>query len=475
MKTATPFNVRFLGAAGTVTGSKYLIEAAGKKLLVDCGLFQGLKELRLRNWEPLPVDASTIDCVLLTHGHLDHVGYLPLLIRQGFSGKIHATSPTVEIAKLILLDSAKIQEEDAERANLHGYSKHSPAKPLYTIKEAEKVFGHFQPECEDEWIDLGENVACRFRYNGHIIGSTFIELRVADKVIVFSGDVGRFEDPLLYPPQQPEYADILFIESTYGGKAHQEQPKNQLGKAIHTAMQRNGTIIIPSFAVERTQLLMYYLWELQNEGAIPDLPIYMDSPMGTHVLDIFRKHNSWHKLIPSVYAAICKRIRIINKPEETFRVAKSPGTKIIIAASGMASGGRVLTYFEQLIGNPDTTVLLVGHQGEGTRGRALLEGAKEIKMRGKYWKVKANIVLIEGLSAHADQRELIQWLSSLENKPERIFIVHGEPEGSAALKAKLMEVYAFESTIPQQNDLVDMGTATQEADQPSAQPVKQVQ
>jgi metallo-beta-lactamase family protein len=456
MKMNELFKVQFLGAAGTVTGSKYYIETAGKKFLVDCGLFQGLKELRLRNWNSLPIDCSALDFVLLTHGHLDHVGYLPLLIKQGFKGKIYATLPTVEIAKLILLDSARIQEEDAERANAQHYSKHQPAKPLYTVKEAEQVFSHFQSEPEDEWIEMTDDLAFRFRYNGHIIGSVFIELRIGNRRVVFSGDVGRIEDPLLYPPMQPEHADILFIESTYGAKIHQEHPKEQLGKAIYEALQRNGTIIIPSFAVERTQLLMYYLWELHKEHAIPDIPIYMDSPMGSRMLDIFRKHGSWHKLVPPIYAEMCKRIHIVNKQEETYKLAANKEPKIIIAASGMASGGRVLIYFDKLIGNPDTTILLVGHQGEGTRGRALLDGAEEIKLHGKFIHVRANVVNIEGLSAHADQSELVHWLANLENKPEHVFIVHGEPEGSIALKGKLKQVYDINSEIPRQDEVFQL-------------------
>ena len=270
-------NIQFLGASGTVTGSKYLVELSGKKILVDCGLFQGLKELRLLNWQDLPFDVSSLDAVILTHGHLDHVGYLPLLVKQGFRGKIHATQPTIEIARLILLDSAKIQEEDAKRANRYGYSKHHPAKPLYTAEEAENVFPMFQVESVGQWINIAAVFTFRLRYNGHII-STFIELKAANKTIVFSGDIGRPEDPLLFAPKRPEQADILLIESTYGDRLHADHPKEQLADAINKAAAKNGTIIIPTFAVERTQLLMYYLWKLKNENRIPDLPVYMDSP-----------------------------------------------------------------------------------------------------------------------------------------------------------------------------------------------------
>lgn len=446
-------SIQFLGAAGTVTGSKYLVELSGQKLLMDCGLFQGLKELRLLNWDTLPFDVSSLDAVILTHGHLDHVGYLPLLVKQGFKGKIHATEPTIEIAKLILLDSAKIQEEDAKRANQFGYSKHHPAKPLYNTAEAESVFPLFQKQDIDNWIKLSDLFSFRMRYNGHILGATFIELKAADKVIVFSGDIGRKEDPLLFPPQKPEKADVLLIESTYGGRIHSLNPEVHLAEVINKAARKNGTIIIPVFAVERAQLLMYYLWKLKNEGLIPDLPIYIDSPMGQDVLKIFSRHDSWHKLSHSESREINQDIQVVSKQNETIKLAESKAPKIVLAASGMATGGRVLTYFEYYLDQKSATILMVGFQGEGTRGRALLDGAEEIKMRGKYWKVNADCVLVEGLSAHADQSELIDWVNQLTQKPEKIFIVHGEPEGSIALKTKLLEVYDYESILPERNSI----------------------
>jgi len=445
-------SIQFLGAAGTVTGSKHLLRIENKIILIDCGLFQGLKELRLRNWENLPVDASEIDMVLLTHGHLDHVGYLPCLVRQGFKGTIHGTAPTLDIARLILLDSARIQEEDAERANAHGYSKHSPAKPLYTVNEAEQVGRYFQEEILDSWIPIDASSAFRFRYNGHILGATFIELWAHDQKFVFSGDVGRIEDPLLFEPKRPEQADVLIIESTYGNRIHPLHAKERLKTVILEALERGGPIIIPSFAVERTQMLMLYIWELWKEDAIPDIPVYMDSPMGTHVLSIFRKFGQWHKLSAEICDEITNRIRLIRKMDETLELAKSRSPKIILAASGMASGGRVLSYFEHFIGDSSATILLVGYQGEGTRGRALLEGAEEIKMRGKYWPVRACIAQVEGLSAHADQQELIHWVGALHNKPSRVFIVHGETDGALGLQAKLKEVYGMEAEIPEMNE-----------------------
>lgn len=448
MKHTANVTVQFLGAAGTVTGSKYLIDTPHQRLLVDCGLFQGLKELRLLNREPFPVNPASIDAVILTHGHLDHVGYLPLLVKHGFSGPIYATQPTEEVARLILLDSARIQEEDAERANRGGYSKHSPAEPLYTVKDAEAVFPLFCKRESNEWITIAEDCSFRMQYNGHIIGATFVELQIGVKRLVFSGDIGRPKDPLLFPPQKPDRADFLFIESTYGNRIHEEDPKKQLAEAILKAVEKNGTILIPSFAVERTQLLMYYLWELRQEKIIPHIPIYMDSPMGTRVLDVFRNNLQWHRISPAVADRIRDCIHVIRKPEETVQLAKNSAPKIIIAASGMATGGRILTYFEHFLGDSRATILLVGYQGEGTRGRALLDGADELKMRGKYWKVRADIALVEGLSAHADQPELIDWMSNLRARPEQVFIVHGEQESAEALKMKIEEVYQLECTIP---------------------------
>ncbi len=453
---ATKLKIQFLGAAGTVTGSKYLVEAGDKKILVDCGLFQGLKELRQRNWDKLPFDVSQIDFVLLTHGHLDHVGYLPLLIKQGFKNNIYATTPTVEIAKLILLDSAKIQEEDANKANVFKYSKHHPAKPLYNTKEAEAVFPLFNTMPIDKWIDIDPNTSFRFQYNGHILGACFIELKLHGKIIVFSGDIGRVEDPLLRAPAKPELADVIVIESTYGNRLHPPNSKQLLAIEVNKAVERSGTIIIPSFAVERTQLLMFLLWQLKTEKKIPLIPIYMDSPMGTHVLEIFHHNMDWHKLTLEESVQMCSEIRIVHDESQADNLVKNKIPKIIIASSGMATGGRVLSYFEKYLGDPTATVLLAGYQGEGTRGRALLDGAKEIKMRGKFWPVKANVSMIDGLSAHADQKELLTWLNKIVNEPSQIFVTHGEKQSSKEFAETIKEEYNWNVGIPQLNQIIEL-------------------
>jgi metallo-beta-lactamase family protein len=449
MSENNKITVQFFGAAGTVTGSKHLLEYNGLKILVDCGLFQGTKELRKRNWETLPFDASSLDGVLLTHGHLDHVGYLPLLVKQGFSGPIYATHPTMDIARLILFDSARIQEEDAERANKGGYSKHHPAKPLYTTTDVEAVIPLFRQQPLDTWIPLSPESSFRMHYNGHILGSVFIELKMGDKTLVFSGDLGRPEDPLLHVPQKPRYADIVFIEATYGNKIHPGNPKHALADAINNAIKKPGVIIIPSFAVERTQLIMHYITQLRAENAIPVVPVYMDSPMAAHVMDAFAQHTKWHRLSPAEYGEIRKNIRIITRPDQTEKLVKDRMPKIVIAAAGMASGGRVLSYFEHFIEDHRTTILLVGHQAEGTRGRALLDGAARIKMRGRYLDVRADIVQVQGLSAHADRNELTGWLSDLTEAPEQIFIIHAENDGANGLKDALKREYGYTCTIPQ--------------------------
>ncbi|MES2139690.1 MAG: MBL fold metallo-hydrolase [Bacteroidota bacterium] len=448
--------IHFLGAAGTVTGSKYLIETQSKNILVDCGLFQGLKELRLLNWEKLPFDVAKIDMVLLTHGHLDHVGYLPRLVSEGFLGEIWGTAPTLDIAKIILEDSARIQEEDAERANEEGFSKHKPAKPLYDTKDVIKTLPLFRPQLLDKWIEIDKEISCCFKYNSHIIGATFIELKIQNKIIVFSGDIGRSNDLLMYPPQKPEVADVLFIESTYGDRLHPEHSEENLIEIINTASKKQGTIIIPGFAVERIQMLMYLLWKLRKKGVIPNLPIYMDSPMGTNVLDVFEQYPSWHKLPMDECKEMLEDIKQIRTIQETYKLATSGLPKIIIAASGMASGGRILTYFVQYLGQASATILLVGYQAKGTRGRALLEGATEVKLFGKYFPVKAKIENAEGLSAHTDQKGLIGWMAELKQKPEHIFIVHGEAQAAEALREKIKETYGWNCEIPFLNETINI-------------------
>lgn len=449
--------VTFLGAAGTVTGSKFLVSYQGTRILIDCGLFQGLKELRLMNWEPLPVPASNIDMVILTHGHLDHVGYLPRLHKQGFSGLIYGTAPTLAVARIILEDSAKINEEDAERANKEGYSKHHPALPFYTVEEAQETIEKFREVPLDQWKRIDAHIQYRLVYNGHILGSTYIELQINDKTFVFSGDVGRENDPLLYDPKKPKKADYLFVESTYGDRMHpQDSFTEVLNALIQDTLDDRGALIIPSFAVERLQMLMYLLWDGQKRRAFPKIPIYVDSPMGNRVLSVFQRHPDWHKLSEKEFRAMFDFAHVVTSYKQTWEVIDEPGAKIIIAGSGMVTGGRVLTYLQQLIDRPNTRILLVGYQADGTRGRKLKEGADEIKIYGKYLPVRAEIHSIDSLSAHADQAGLLSWMSAIEPDPQRVFLIHGEVAAQETLAEKVKEQYGWPVSIPVLHDVIQL-------------------
>ncbi len=449
--------IHFLGASGTVTGSKYLIESSEKNILIDCGLFQGIKKLRELNWNQLPVKVSDIDLILLTHGHLDHTGFLPNLIKMGYQGPIWATAPTIDIAKIILEDSAKIQEEEAEKANKEHYTKHHPAEPLYTLKHVEKTIPLFEVKDEGTWLQISDNIRLRFQYNGHILGATYLELDLFGKRFVFSGDVGRPVDPLLQEPKKPEKADILFLESTYGDRLHPEgSTLDKMQQIIVETFEQKGTVIIPSFAVERAQLLLYLLWQLRIQDKIPQsIPIILDSPMGSDVLKLFQKHTDWHKLNPADCGQMCNQARITRSFKETREIIDDPQSKIIIAGSGMVTGGRVLTYLEQYIDRPETTVMLAGYQAEGTRGRQLLDGLKEIKFYGKYFTVKARIEYLEGLSGHADQNELLNWISDIKKAPEKVYLIHGEPQALNMLRVKISDTFGWKVHIP---DLFEIDT-----------------
>ena len=450
-------NVTFLGGAGTVTGSKTLVESNGIRILIDCGQFQGIKPLRELNWEPLPILPSTIDCVLLTHGHLDHCGWLPRLVNQGFKGKIYCTSPTKDIAKLILRDSAKIQEEEANQANEGKYSKHEIAEPLYTLEQVEKVLPLFRVVQPNEEVALDAEISAVFTNAGHILGACSITLQLEHKTLVFSGDIGRDDDVLMFAPTQPRKADYLFLESTYGNRIHpDEDVKLLLETYINNAFQNGGTVIIPSFAVERAQTIMYLIWQLKQENRIPNMPCIIDTPMGISMLSIFENNKKWHKLSSEDCEAMCNQFSMISDYQETINAIFDKRPKVVIAASGMITGGRVLSYLERYIGLPETTVIIVGYQAEGTRGRKLLDGAKDIKIRGKYYEVQAKILEIEGLSAHGDQNDLLNWLSAIENKPKKFFLVHGENQPADELRIKIQEKYGYNCTVTIMGQTVDL-------------------
>ncbi|MEZ4970614.1 MAG: MBL fold metallo-hydrolase [Flavobacteriaceae bacterium] len=449
--------IHFLGASGTVTGSKFYLETPELNIMVDCGMFQGLKELRQQNWSPLPIDSSKIDLVLLTHGHLDHTGYLPRLLKEGFKGEIIGTAPTLAVTRIILLDSAKIHEEEAEQANKEGYSKHSPALPFYTIRDAERTIDLFESREKDVWITLSHNIRFKYRYNGHIIGATFIELEIFGKLFVFSGDIGRLHDYLLEAPERPKWADYLFVESTYGNKLHpDEDVENILGNLVKTTIRERGNLVIPSFAVERLQSLMYLLWQLYKKNKIPNIPIFIDSPMGNNVLSVFEQFSHWHKMSMNEYKAMCNHFNIITSYADTWKTIDDPRSKIVIAGSGMVTGGRVLTYLKQWVALPSTSILLVGFQAEGTRGRQLLEGGHELKLFGKYYPVRSKIHHLESLSAHADQSELLHWMGDIENIPEKVFLIHGEPTSLDAFRVKIRDVHGWNVHVPKLNDIQEI-------------------
>jgi metallo-beta-lactamase family protein len=394
---------------------------------------------------------SDIDLVLLTHAHLDHTGYLPRLFKSGYHGDVWGTPPTLDIADIILRDSAKLQEEDADKANKEGFSKNKPAEPLYRTADVEETLTHFEPKVAGHWHEISDQIRVRFRPNGHILGSCFIELVVNGRQLVFSGDVGRPSDLLLKTPESPDAADILFLECTYGDRAHtKENMEQKLKSIVLETVENGGSVIIPSFAVERAQLLMTMLWRLQKSGDIPaDIPVILDSPMGSNALSVFKKYPEWHKLSDSDVSDIIRNTRIIRQFSETWDVIDDPKPKIVIAGSGMVTGGRVLSYLQQYIDRPETTVLLAGFQAEGTRGRQLLSGTDEIKFYGKYHPVRARIEILDGLSAHADKNELIDWVSGLNAPPQKAYLVHGEPQALDMMRVKLKDTFGWKPEIPQ--------------------------
>ncbi len=441
--------IQFLGAAGTVTGSKHLLSVDGYNILIDCGMFQGLKSLRLLNWMDFPFPPSKIDAILLTHGHLDHVGYLPRLVKQGFTNKIYCTEPTADLTEIILRDSARLQEEDADHANRYGYTKHEKALPLYDTEDVEKTLPLINPLEADKFYDLNENIRFRYRKNAHIPGATFIEMDVKGKRFVFSGDIGRPDDPMLVERETPDKADVILTESTYGNRLHPKVTTEEILKdIINKALEKHGPIFVSSFAVDRAQDFMYVIWKLAKQGAIPNLTIYLDSPMASQVSKLFLKYPEWLNVKPEIIRDVFANVRFVTSLKETFALAKDKSPKIIIAGSGMMNGGRILHYLEKQLGNPSATFILPGYQAEGTRGRQLSEGSEEIKLHGKYYIVRATIEHIHTMSSHADRKELITWMKNVKNKPEKVFIVHGEPNSSDALRLKIKDTLGWNATIP---------------------------
>lgn len=448
--------LKFLGAAGTVTGSKHLLDVCGMKILIDCGLFQGLKALREKNWEALPVDVQDIDCIVLTHAHLDHTGYLPRLYRQGYRGRIVCTLASVDLTDLILRDSAKLQEEDADFHNRKGTSKHHPAEPLYTVDDAKAVLELLEGFDFYRKIELGPGVTIEYKPAGHILGSATVTLEAREdghvRRMVFSGDIGQWDSPLLADPAPIGKADYVMIESTYGDRLHStESVEDQLAEVVHAAVRRGGAIIMPAFAVARSQVLLYHLGRLQVAGRIPILPIYLDSPMAVDATDTYLRHPD--DIRPEVRSKLRElfnldNVNIVRSRDESMQINRRKGPMVIISASGMATGGRVLHHLLHRASSPETTILFAGFQAEGTRGWRLQQGEPTLKIFGDEVQVKAHIETIHGLSAHGDQADLLRWLRTAEGKPRQVFLVHGEPKSCQGLQRKIEEELGLEAIIP---------------------------
>ena len=447
----------FYGATGTVTGSRFLVEHRGLRILVDCGLYQGLKALRLRNWQPFPVGPASIDAVVLTHAHIDHSGLLPLLVRERFRGPIYCTEGTLALLRILLPDAAHLQEEEARYRNETGQTKHKPALPLYTAADAEAALELLRSVDLQSPVELGKGLTATYRNAGHILGAASVAFDADGTRVLFSGDVGRKTDPVHLAPTPAGRTDVLVMECTYGDRAHgDEDPKEELHRVVSRTLQRKGTLVIPAFAVGRTQLILHLLAQLKAEGRLPAVPVYLDSPMAIHATDVLFGLAGSHKLTAADVNAIRALVQFTPSSEESKRLAEQPGPKIVVSASGMASGGRVLHHLRRTLSDRKNTVLLVGFQAAGTRGEALENGVSELRVFGMDLRVDAEVARITSLSAHADADELMAWLSETA-EPRHTFLVHGRPSALEAMADRLNEERGWRSTITAFGDSFDVG------------------
>ncbi|MSO45868.1 MAG: MBL fold metallo-hydrolase [Acidobacteria bacterium] len=453
----------FLGAARTVTGSKYLLEHDGTRVLFDCGLFQGLKELRLRNWEDFPVPPSSIHAVVLTHAHLDHVGYLPRLVAQGFRGRAFCTAGTADLCRLVLPDSGRIHEEDARQANRHGYSKHHPALPLYTESDALRALTQLQPMGYQRAIDVAPGVTVEFISAGHLLGAAYVMVRLAEgRTILFGGDLGRYNRPVLKDPSDATSADVALVESTYGDRDHAADDQGeQLAEIVRDTVRRGGKLIIPSFAIGRVEELLYWLRRLEQEHRIPAQPVYVDSPMASEALRFYSNRVSEldADMRPAQKSAAVfakARFQTVASVQQSKELTASRRPATVISASGMATGGRVLHHLAAALPDPKNTVLLVGYQAAGTRGRSLVDGAAEVKIHGQMVRVAARIARIDSMSAHADRGEILRWLGTFPAPPGKLYLVHGEPSSIDALKALIVERLHWPPHVPNHKERIDI-------------------
>ena len=460
--------ITFLGAAGTVTGSRHLLEVQDKKILIDCGMFQGKKELRQRNWESFPIPANEIDRVFLTHAHIDHTGWLPRLVKEGFSGSVHCTYATRDLCDIMLRDSAYLQEEDAKWANKKGFSKHKPALPLYTVDDAERALQLFQPFYygQEYYGDL-PNYRVKFKDAGHILGSSFIEFKREDgrasRKVLFSGDFGRSTQPVLKTPTQVFNVDYLILESTYGDRLHGNSDVDaDLVRVINESVERGGVLVVPAFAVGRTQLLLYKIREFEQNGLIPDLQIFVDSPMAIKTVDVFKNHLADLNLASRVEHLLGKplfrpkNLHVCRTREESMAINKIKSGAIIISASGMVEGGRILHHLAERLPDSRNTVLFTGYQAVGTRGRAMQEGKESVKIHGRQVPVHAKVESINGASGHGDYNEILAWLMGFNKAPERVFIVHGDNDASESMAQKIRDRFGWNVVVPKLFDSFDL-------------------
>lgn len=457
-----------MGATRTVTGSRHLVEAEGRRFLIDCGLFQGLKALRLRNWEPFPIDPASIEAVILTHAHIDHSGYLPRLVKEGFAGRVYATPATTELARILLPDSARLQEEEADYANKVGSTRHRPALPLYRESDAHTALRQFHSVNYGKPVRLTERLTFEFIDAGHIIGSGFVKMRLTEPdgretSILLTGDIGRYNEPIIHDPTPVEEADYLVLESTYGDREHLAvDVRGRLAEIVNATVERGGHLLIPAFAVGRTQTILYHLRELEEEGRIPVVPVFVDSPMASSATRLYLRHHEGHDIEMKDLMderrnpLATKRFNLARTREESKLISNRDQPSIVISASGMCTGGRILHHLRKRLPDARNTILFVGFQAAGTRGRRILDGEQEIRIFGEMIPVRARVEMLENLSAHADYHEILRWLDGFRRPPRETFLVHGEPEAAESLRRKIAARPGWTVSIPDYLDEVPL-------------------
>jgi metallo-beta-lactamase family protein len=452
MNTLETPELRFLGGAQTVTGSKYLLTYNSKKVLIDCGLFQGLKELRIKNWDRFPIDPKSIDAVILTHAHIDHSGFIPRLVKDGFRGKVYCTPATLELCRILLPDTGHLQEEEAEYLSRKKFSKHNPALPLFTKEEAEEALNFFVPVDFNKLFEIAPQLNFKFQYAGHILGAASAVIHAGSTSIAFSGDIGRTNDPLFREPDPLPKVDYLVVESTYGNRLHTDSdPRGDLERIVNETARKSGVVLIPAFTVGRAQTLMYFLSVLKRENRIPNIPMYLNSPMATNVSHLYHEFRALHKLNDRDCDEMCNVVHYVKSVEESKALNERKGPMLIISASGMATGGRILHHLKAFAPDPRNTIVLAGFQAAGTRGRQIQDGAREVKIHRDFVPIRAKVEMLDNLSAHGDYSEILTWLAKSKLHPKKIFVTHGEKEAADSMKNRISEKFDWNCVVPSQD------------------------